>query len=111
MNEFFRDFDKLRKGKVTRAQFKAILATLNFTLTDEEYQFLIDKYAAEEEMVNYAAFVDSIDSAFTTKGIEKAPTVKVPPVNPSSTLKGRQKFLEFDESEQDAMREVLEAYR
>ena len=89
VNEFFRDFDKLRKGKVTRSQFKAILATLNFTLTDEEYQFLIDKYAAEDEMVNYAAFVDSIDSAFTQKGIEKVPTAKVAPVNPSTTLKGR----------------------
>jgi len=30
VNEFFRDFDKLRKGKVTPTQFKAILATLNF---------------------------------------------------------------------------------
>lgn len=38
VNEFFRDFDKLRKGKVTANQFKAILSTLNFTLSEEEFQ-------------------------------------------------------------------------
>jgi len=37
INEFFKDFDKLRKGKVTKPQFKAILSTLSITLTDEEY--------------------------------------------------------------------------
>ena len=44
INEFFRDFDKLRKGKVTKAQFKAVLATLSIQLTDEEYQTLINRY-------------------------------------------------------------------
>lgn len=37
INEFFKDFDKLRKGKVTKPQFKSILSTLSITLTDEEY--------------------------------------------------------------------------
>ena len=37
IEEFFRDFDKLRKGKVTGPQFKSILSQLNFNLTDEEY--------------------------------------------------------------------------
>jgi hypothetical protein len=37
IEEFFRDFDKLRKGKVTAPQFKSILSQLNFQLTEEEY--------------------------------------------------------------------------
>lgn len=37
IEEFFRDFDKLRKGKVTPNQFKSILSTLKFDLTEEEY--------------------------------------------------------------------------
>jgi len=41
IEEFFRDFDKLRKGKVTGNQFKSILSQLNFNLTEEEYQSLI----------------------------------------------------------------------
>lgn len=76
ISEFFRDFDKLRKGRVTKAQFKAILSTLSFNLTEEEYQTLIDRYSCEDPlMVNYAGFCDSIDSIFTIKGIDKAPTV------------------------------------
>jgi Ca2+-binding EF-hand superfamily protein len=30
IEEFFRDFDKLRKGKVTVNQFKSILSMMNF---------------------------------------------------------------------------------
>ena len=44
IEEFFKDFDKLRKGKVTVNQFKSILSMLNFYLTEEEFQTLADKY-------------------------------------------------------------------
>jgi len=37
IEEFFFDFDKLRKGKVTKNQFKSIMSMLNFNLTAEEY--------------------------------------------------------------------------
>jgi len=99
VNEFFRDFDKLRKGKVTTFQFKAILSTLNFTLSEEEFQTLIDRYETPDKMVLYTAFVDSIDQAFTIKGIEKHPTLRVKPMEASDTLDARQKYLEFDQDE------------
>ena len=35
VEEFFKDFDKLRKGKVTVPQFKSILSMLNFHLTED----------------------------------------------------------------------------
>lgn len=111
VNEFFRDFDKLRKGKVTESQFKAILSTLNFILTEEEFQQLIDKYQTPDNMVQYTAFVDSIDQAFTIKGIEKNPTLRVKPVESSDTIEARQKYLEFDDDERNLMKDILEAYR
>jgi len=40
IEEFFRDYDKLRKGKVTIPQFKSILSMLNFSLTEEEFDSL-----------------------------------------------------------------------
>jgi Ca2+-binding EF-hand superfamily protein len=40
IEEFFRDFDKLRKGRVTRNQFKSILSSMNFTLTNDEFKAL-----------------------------------------------------------------------
>jgi Ca2+-binding EF-hand superfamily protein len=37
VEEFFFDFDKLRRGKVTKTQFESILSMLNFNLTKEEF--------------------------------------------------------------------------
>lgn len=37
IEEFFRDFDKLRKGRVTGPQLKSILSQLSFNFTEEEY--------------------------------------------------------------------------
>jgi len=82
IEEFFRDFDKLRKGHVTRNQFKGILSSMNFNLTEDEFEALADKYQTNdpERFFNYPAFCDSINRAFTLKGIDKAPTVRVEPI-------------------------------
>ena len=37
IEQFFYDFDKLRKGHVTKNQFSSILSQLNFNFTNEEY--------------------------------------------------------------------------
>lgn len=44
IDEFFKDFDKLRKGKVTVNQFKSVISGLNFNLTEEEFSSLAAKY-------------------------------------------------------------------
>jgi hypothetical protein len=111
INEFFKDFDKLRKGKVTKAQFKSILSTLNINLTEEEYASLINKYQTDDDMVNYTAFCDSIDSIFTIKGLEKMPTTRVKPIEANDTELARKKYLEFDEYERQMMIEICEAYK
>ena len=111
VREFFIDFDKLRKGKVTHSQFKAVLSTLGFNLTPEEYNALTCKYAVDQFMVNYDKFCGSIDLAFTTIGIEKVPGYKVKPVETDDTKPARKKYLQFDESEQQNMQDVVEAYR
>jgi hypothetical protein len=61
-------------------------------------------------MVNYKAFCESIDRAFTIPGIEKNPTLRVKPVVPSDTDVVRKKFLEFDEEERAKMTDILEGY-
>ena len=73
IEEFFGDYDKLRKGKVHRGQFESILSVLNFHLTKEEQQSLADKYRTADGMFNYKDFVATINSAFTTFGIQKVP--------------------------------------
>lgn len=111
IGEFFRDYDKLRKGKVTANQFTTVLSMLNFKLTDEEYDYLIEKYKTEDGMVNYSAFVETIDSAFTIKGIDKAPSTKVETLEKSTILQRNKKLLDYDEDDMKDMQELMEAYR
>lgn len=73
IEEFFLDFDKLRRGKVTKNQFEQILSMLNFNLTKEEFNQLTEKYKTPndpEYMVNYKDFCATINAAFTTYGIQ-----------------------------------------
>ena len=111
IGEFFKDYDKLRKGKVTANQFTTVLSMLSFKLTDEEYDVLIAKYATDDQMVNYAGFVETIDSAFTIKGIDKKPSLKVAPIETETILQKSKKLLDFDDDERQKMMEVMEAYR
>ena len=73
IEEFFLDFDKLRKGKVTKNQFMSILSMLNFNLTSEEFQSLADRYQTDDNQFSYKDFCANINSAFTTYGIQKMP--------------------------------------
>ena len=75
IEEFFIDFDKLRRGKVTKNQFEQILSMLNFNLTKEEFTALGEKYKTNdpEYMIKYTDFIATINSAFTTYGIQKDP--------------------------------------
>ena len=102
INEFFHDFDKLRKGWVTRSQFSAILSTLGFDLTDEEFSSLADKYKAMDSMVDYRSFCRRINSAFTIEGLEWEPTTivkKADAHDKDATEKARKKMLDFNEQE------------
>jgi len=101
IEEFFKDFDKLRKGKVTINQFTSILSMLNFNLTDAEFNALALKYKTSDpdSQFNYFDFCHSINSAFTVKGIDKDPVASVKPVTQEDTLLARRKYLEISEED------------
>lgn len=80
LEEFYRDFDKLRHGKVTAAQFSAGLSAGGFVLSKDEMRLLGDEYAsrdvvdsAGQSLVAWKRFVDDIENVFTMKGLERAP--------------------------------------
>ena len=112
IEEFFHDFDKLRKGRVTRTQFKAILSSMNFQLTDDEFEALADKYQTSdpEKFFCYKDFVATINRAFTVTGIDKAPETRVAPVVVGDTLLARRKYLAGGASE-DMIQPLLDQYR
>jgi hypothetical protein len=101
IEEFFYDFDKLRKGKVTKFQFASILSMLNFNLTQNEFDSLALKYktADPEIMFDYVLFCANINTAFTTYGIQKVPTAGVAPVTVNNTTLARRKYLDMSEDE------------
>lgn len=69
---------------------------LNFNLTEEEFESLAARYKTSdpEGTFNYFEFCNSINKAFTEKGIDKNPTLKVKPVTSEDTLLARRKYLE-----------------
>lgn len=111
IEEFFRDFDKLRKGKVTPNQFKSILSAQKFDLTEEEYQALIEKYRTDDNMFHYADFCNNVNSAFTQKGIDKDPTATVKKVTAEDTFLARRKYLEMSEEDKQTLATVLLDYK
>ena len=113
IEEFFNDFDKLRKGKVTKNQFQSILSMLNFHLTFQELESLSLKYKTNdpEIMFDYVKFCANINAAFTTYGIQKVPTANVAAVTVNNTTLARKKYLGMTDEEVDKVNMVLDEYR
>jgi hypothetical protein len=79
---------------------------MNFSLTEEEFNSLAAKYRTSdpEGTFNYFEFCHTINSAFTSKGLEKNPTLNVKPVTAEDTLLARRKYLEgLSEEERDVI--------
>jgi len=111
VEEFFLDFDKLRKGHVTKTQFESILSMLNFNLTAVEYDSLYGKYKTPDGKFNYVAFCASINSAFTSYGIQKDPTKKVAAVTVDNTVHARRKYLDMAPEEIAVIESILKEYK
>jgi hypothetical protein len=113
IEEFFFDFDKLRKGKVTKNQFQSILSMLNFHLTFQELEALALKYktADPEFMFNYVEFCANINAAFTTYGIQKVPQAMVAAVTVENTTLARKKYLSMTDDEFGQINMILAEYQ
>ncbi|KAL7752995.1 hypothetical protein RI367_001446 [Sorochytrium milnesiophthora] len=87
--DLFRDFDRLRSGKLTRSQFRRCVSKLlerGPVLTEAQYDALVQHYDARNTgSIAYMAFADSIDRVFGEKNLEKRPTLTVP--QPKEILK------------------------
>jgi Ca2+-binding EF-hand superfamily protein len=84
LDEYFRDYDKLRKGVITQSQLGRGLAQGQFGLSDQEVKTIVLEYQSEferdtfgEPFVKWKKFVEVVDQVFTIKNIDKDPTVDV----------------------------------
>merc|ERR1711981_902444 len=74
VGEFFRDFDKLRSGYITAAQFRIGLNMGKLNISNTEFKMLCEHFKAPKagEHVCWRDFCDMVDEVFTKKGLEKA---------------------------------------
>eukprot|EP00056_Hartaetosiga_gracilis_P006474 m.96950 g.96950 ORF g.96950 m.96950 type:complete len:944 (+) comp12479_c1_seq2:59-2890(+) len=77
VHEFFRDFDRLRTGKVSKTQFVRCIGQAGVYLSERDVKIIHRHYGKDEFSIDYKQFVDDIESVITTKGLEKIPNVDV----------------------------------
>ena len=68
IDDIFRDFDHLNKGRVTRAQYFRALTTVGLKLSAADVQLLTNKYADRElsDHVDYRKFVGDLSTSQCT---------------------------------------------
>ena len=78
LNEFFEDFDPLRKGTCSKAKFRTALDMANLHLRSEEFDILEKYYNIneEEDKVYYKDLVEEVETVFTVKNLEKNPLIR-----------------------------------
>ncbi len=119
LDEFFKDYDKLRKGGITQSQFGRGLAQGQFGLSDQEVRTLYQEYQDDTQkdtfgqpFFKWTAFVDEIDRIFTIKNMDKDPTIDVDAATSMAMQKDvclGQKRIELDETQSARVFQVLKA--
>jgi len=92
VEDYFKDFDPLRKGIITSNKFRGVLSKMKIELTEEELRALEGFYRLAGSsteypyQINYVAFIDEVSIVFTTTGLEKDPLLKPQQYKPPSYL-------------------------
>ena len=78
LNEFFEDFDPLRKGTCSKAKFRTALDMANLHLREDEFVILEQFFSVpdENDKVYYKDLVEEVETVFTIKGLEKNPLLR-----------------------------------
>jgi len=104
--DFFKDFDPLRSGRVTTAQFVRAMSGMGVKLTDAEAEALADHFTEgvqKPQNVNYNAFCEHVDGVFHTPRLEKSPGHIVAPVGHGVTTS----FIHQEVEDQEKLDHVL----
>jgi len=85
MTDFFKTFDRMHIGRVSKNQFHRAFIMSEITASPEEIDLIMTRYEVPAEsmpdghadMVNYKKFCEQIDKVFTIQGLEKDPLKQV----------------------------------
>jgi len=113
LNEYFTDFDPLRKGFCSGGQLKAVLTILNLEreIDRNDFNHLVEAYSREDGMFCYALFVRDVDAAFVTPGLEKEPLAQTPLPDATTTAPGRRNRMKLTTSQQQKINALEDKIR
>ena len=82
ISEFFKDFDRLRSGKISAYQFTRCLnqvfgSARSDDMTPDEEQGLVEKYGDENNMVDYRKFSNTIQGLFNPDNMNSEPNDQI----------------------------------
>lgn len=109
IDQFFIDFDKLRKGSITKDRFRRVLKLSGIDVEDYQFELLAQKYQLDNgQNMDWFSFCRNIDAVNTTRGIEKNPLYDVPQLVSDTTLPARRYFLRVQEPERTKLLYILD---
>lgn len=112
IDQFFIDFDKLRKGSVSQAQFRRVLKLSGIDIEDYQFNLLVEKYQLDNgQNMDWFSFCRNIDVVFTTRGIEKNPEFEVPQIVSDTTIPARRYYLKMNEQDREKLFYILKLIR
>lgn len=67
INEYFIDYDSLRKGVLPKNKFRGIMSLMKLDLQEEQLKTLENEYQDynDPSKINYQRFIDDINIVFT----------------------------------------------
>lgn len=113
INEFFKDFDTLRKGTVTVEQFKRILCLSTIEVNEKDLNLILKHYKVDQlqnGLLEYKKFCDDVNLIFTKQNIEKDPQAVVTKYTQEITLPARRRFIQLSPEEESKLQELLQLY-
>jgi len=113
LQEYFADFDPLRKGFCTAGQLKTVLTILNLEkeIDRTDFNHLVEAYSREDGLFCHALFCRDIDAAFSVPGLEKEPLACTPLPDATTTAPGRRNRMSLTNNRRQKINQLEDKIR
>jgi Ca2+-binding EF-hand superfamily protein len=113
LQEYFADFDPLRKGFCTAGQLKTVLTILNLEkeVDRNDFNHIVDAYSRDDGMFCHALFTRDIDAAFSVPGLEKEPLATTNLPDATTTAPGRRNRMSLSEAKKAKINHLEDVIR
>ena len=111
---FFRDFDMLRTGLVTKSVFRRCLDAMGIRFVQDEAQQLIDHYqdSKKPDCVLWEEFLKDVETLYTNpQQFTKTCGLPEEPIPPKAKIPGQTNFSEMSSEDQESIKAVLNRFK